>query len=246
MLKLNEENYYLLEADRAYFSVSQYKSFCKCEAATMAKLRGEYTEPVTKAMLAGSFFDAYFDGTLEQFMRDHKEIFTQRNTLRAEFKKANEMIDRVTKDPLFMQFMSGEKQKIMIAELFGVPWKIKIDSFVENVCITDLKSAQSFDKLPNFRYDIQLAIYQEVAYLNGYGRLRTFLDVTTKEKVVDFDVFEILQPQLDAALNEVGENIPRFIAVKNGEVEPEHCGVCPYCKSVKKARIRNYNELLGV
>jgi hypothetical protein len=40
--------------------------------------------------------------------------------------------------------------------------------------------------------------------------------------------------------------MPRFIAVKNGFEEPEYCGKCDYCKSVKKARIRNYNELLEV
>lgn len=243
-MKLDSTNYYSLEADRAFWSVSQYKSMCRCQAATMAKLRGEYTEPTTKAMLAGSFFDAYFDGTLEQFMRDHKEIFTQRNTLRAEFKKANEMIARVTKDPLFMQFMSGEKQKIMIAEMFGVEWKLKPDSVIKDVCGTDLKSAANFQSLAYFRYDIQLSVYQEGEYQNGYGKLPQYLDVCTKEKIPDFDIFQILQPQLDLAFNEVGENMPRFIAVKNGEVEPESCGVCPYCKSIKKARIRSYSELL--
>ena len=43
---LNEGNYYDLEAGMAYFSVSQYKSFMKCEAAAMAEIQGGY-KPVS-------------------------------------------------------------------------------------------------------------------------------------------------------------------------------------------------------
>lgn len=243
-MKLDASNYYSIEADKEYFSVSMYKSFKRCEAATMAKLRGEYVEPITKGMLVGSFFDAYFEGTLPQFMQDHKEIFTRKSELRAEFRKANEMIVRVEQDPLFMKFMSGEKQKIMVAELFGVPWKSKRDSFIEDVCNTDLKSAATFQSVWRYRYDYQMAVYQEIEYLNGYGRLPQYLAICTKEKIPDFDVFQVLQPELDLAMNEIAEDMPRFIAIKNGEEEPQMCGECPYCKSVKKARIRNYTELL--
>lgn len=243
MATLNSENYYSLEMDRVFFSVSQYKSFCKCEAATMAKLRGEYTEPITRALLIGSFVDCYFEGTLDRFMQEHQEIFTRKNQLRAEFRKANEMIARVVQDPLFMQFMSGEKQKIMTAELFDVPWKIKIDSFSEGICITDLKTAASFRTVPNYRYDIQGAVYQKIAELDGYGKLPFFLDIVTKEKIPNFDIFGIDQPTLDMSLREIENNMPRFIAIKNGEEEPTACGECPYCRMVKKARIRNYSEL---
>lgn len=243
-MTLTEENYYSQESGREYWSVSQYKSFCRCEAAAMAQLRGEYEPPVTRALLVGSFFDAYFDGTLEQFKDKHPEIFTRRNELRAEFQKAQRMIDRVRRDPLFMQFMSGEKQAIMTAEMFGVQWKIKIDSFCEGRCIVDLKSAANFRTVPKFRYDIQGAVYQEVARLNGYDRLPFYLAVCTKERVPNFDVFQITQPCLDAALQEVRLNLPHFEDVKNGFEEPVGCGVCDYCKEHKTAQIRNYEELL--
>ena len=53
-IKLSQNNYYSLEADSQYFSVSQYKDFMKCEAMAMAKIRGEYKPAMTRAMLTGS------------------------------------------------------------------------------------------------------------------------------------------------------------------------------------------------
>ena len=70
-IKLNQDNYYSTEADRYYFSVSQYKDFMKCEAMALAKIRGEYKPQMTRAMLTGSFVDSYFEGTLDAFMKEH-------------------------------------------------------------------------------------------------------------------------------------------------------------------------------
>lgn len=243
-MKLTEETYYSREADTAFFSVSQYKSFCKCEAATMAQLSGEYEPPLTRALLVGSFFDSYFDGTLDKFMSEHPEIYTNKNALRADFRRANAMIDRVKNDETFMKFMSGKKQVILTAELFGVPWKCKIDSLVPGICITDLKSCANFRTLPNFNYPVQGAIYQAICEANGMGKLPFYLAVCTKERVPSFDIFQITQPFLDMALREVEENIGHFDEVKRGLVEPKRCEVCDYCKATKQARIRDYAELL--
>jgi hypothetical protein len=245
-MKPNDSNYHGQKANKAYFSVSQYKDFMKCEAMAMAKIRGEYKQPMTRALLVGSFVDAYFEGTLKQFMDEHPEIFTKKEALRAEFKKANEIIARVKRDELFMKFMSGEKQKILTAEMFGVKWKIKIDSYCEGVCITDLKVVRNFKSIPFWRYDIQGAVYQEITRINTGTRLPFYLAAATKEKVTDFDIFQIPQDTLDFALSEVSGNIERYAAVKSGEVEPAPCGECDYCKSIKSARIRSYNELGGI
>lgn len=244
-MKLSEDTYYGKEANKVFFSVSQYKDFCKCEAMAMARIRGEYEQPTTKAMLIGTLVDRWFEGTLEQFQKESPNIFYCRNgALRADFRKADEIINRVKKDARFMQFMSGEKQKIFTFEMFGVPWKMKTDSFVEGICITDLKVVQNFKSLAFWRYDLQGAVYQAGAEACGYGRLPFYLAAATKEAVTNFDIFQIDQPTLDMAIREIERNMPRFIAVKSGEEEPHHCGVCDYCKSVKKARIRNYSELL--
>ena len=243
-MKLTEDNYYGQTASEQYFSVSQYKDFMKCEAAALARIRGEYTPPPTRAMLVGSFVDSFFEGTLDRFKRENPEIFTRKSELKAEFRKANEIIGRIKADPLFMQFMSGEKQKILTFEMFGVPWKMKMDSFSEGICITDLKVVANFRNLALFRYDLQGAVYQKGAEICGYGRLPFYLAVATKERVPNLDIFQMPQATLDMALQEVEGNIEHFSDVKRGLVEPEYCGVCDYCKGVKRARIRNYNELL--
>lgn len=241
---LTSETYYSQAANEQYFSVSQYKDFVKCEAMAMAKLRGEYQQPVTRALLVGSFVDAYFEGTLEKFIEDNPVVFTRKKELRGEFRKANEIIGRIKAAPLFMRFMSGEKQKILTFEMFGASWKIKMDSFLEGICITDLKVVANFRTMPYWRYDLQGAIYQKGVELNGLGRLPFYLAAATKERTVDLDIFQVPQPTLDMALGEIQSNIGRFADIKRGLLEPHYCGECDYCKRIKQPRIRNYNELL--
>ena len=138
--KLTESNYYSNEADLHYMSVSQFKSFMKCEAATMAKLKGEY-EPQGNniALLVGSYCDAAIEGTLDKFKVENPQIFTQKGELKADFKKAEEIVQLIKENELFQKFLSGEKQVILTFNLFDVDWKIKMDSFVRDICITDLK-----------------------------------------------------------------------------------------------------------
>lgn len=241
---LNEKNYYSLEANQAFWSVSSYKDFMRCEAMAMAKIRGEYEQPMTRAMLVGSFADRYFENTLPQFIDEHPELFTLKRQLRAEFRHAYEIIRRIEGSPKFMNYMSGEKQKILTAEMFGVQWKIKMDSFLPKICITDLKVVARTEKLPDWRYDLQGAVYQAVAEANGYGRLPFYLAVATKEKVPDLNIFQIPDSELDKALLEIGENMPHFINVKMGIEEPKRCEKCAWCKMTRELKVRNYMELV--
>ena len=188
--------------------------------------------------------DRYFEGTLDSFMKENPGIYTRRRELRADFKRANQIIEIVKTDPKFMDSMSGEKQKIFTFEMFGVPWKIKLDSYNPGKAITDLKVVARMDKLPQWRYDIQGAVYQKGVEICTGDRLPFYLAVVTKEKVLDRDIWQIPQSTLDFALRQVEENIGRYVDIKEGRIEPEHCGRCDYCKSIKKARVRNYNELL--
>lgn len=243
-LELDQNNYYSPEANQQYFSVSQYKDFMQCEAMALAKIRGEYKPEMTRAMLTGSFVDAYFEGTLDQFMKDHPAVFTRKQELRSEFRKANEIIARIRSDELFMKFMSGEKQRIMTFDLFGVPWKMKMDSYLPGICITDLKVVARFKSLPFWRYDLQGAVYKAGVLMNTDELLPFYLAVATKERTIDLDIFQIPDSTIDMALSEIERNIQHYADVKQGFVPPVYCGKCDYCKSIKAARIRNYNELL--
>ena len=119
-----------------------------------------------------------------------------------------------------------------------------MDSYLEGICITDLKVVANFKSLPLWRYDLQGAVYQAGVEVVTGERLPFYLAVATKERVTDLDIFQIPQSTLDMARTEIIGNIERFSDVKKGLVPPMYCGRCDYCKSVKAASIRNYNELL--
>lgn len=248
---LTAENYYSSEADMRYMSAHQYLDFVGhmgvhgCEARAMAKLAGSWSEPVTQAMLVGSYVDAYFEGTLEQFIEEHPECFTKKGDLRAEYKKADNMIARCEADSYFMQTMSGEKQVIMTGHLFGADWKIKIDSYIPGKAIVDLKTSANIHKawkvedygwvsfVEYWAYTIQLAIYQKIVEINTGKKLPCYISVVTKEDTPEIKVIYVDQFILDHALNEVGANMPTVLAVKNQDVEPVRCEKCDYCKSTE-------------
>lgn len=70
-MQLTEENYYSDIANYEYMSVSQFKDFngtygrVACEEAALAKLKGEYAQASSTALMVGSYVDRYFEGTLE-------------------------------------------------------------------------------------------------------------------------------------------------------------------------------------
>ena len=248
---LTNENYYSQEANKEYLSVSQYKDFCgtlgklPCEELALAKLNGEWEEEMTTPLLVGSYVDAHFEGTLNVFKAQHSELFTKQGGLKADYRKAEDIINRIEKDELFMKYMSGKKQVIMTADLFGVPWKIKMDSYIENTCIVDLKVMKTLreshyvrdyglmDFIRYWGYDIQAAVYQRVVEINAGKQLPFFIAAASKEKETDIEIIQIPQEWMDDRLMEVEKNVPKITALKNGEIEPIRCEVCDYCKHSK-------------
>ncbi len=76
-----------------------------------------------------------------------RAIFKKDGGLKADYVKANEIIARIERDKYFMRYMSGQKQVIMTGELFGAKWKIKIDSYIPDAAIVDLKVMASITDL---------------------------------------------------------------------------------------------------
>lgn len=243
---LTNENYYTPEANLEYMSVSQYKQFRKCEAAAMAQIRGEWAFPSTTALLVGSYIDAWFEGTLEEWKQQHPEIYTARGVLKSDFKQAEELIAFVKKDALFMRYMAGEKQRILTKELFGAPWKIKIDSYHPDK-IVDLKVMRSMERImgksfvEHWGYDLQMAIYSAVE-----GRdLATYLAAVTKQDPPDKEIISIPRWRRVELLEEVEKNMPRIIQVKTGKIPARRCGVCEYCRATKVLEEPIDFELVG-
>lgn len=243
--KLTSANYYSLKANWEYFSVSQYKAFCKCEAAAVAQIRGEYIPETTEALLVGGYVDAYFSGPkeFEEYPAKHPEIFNKNGKLAAKFLHANRMIERVEEDPVLMQYLTGEKQVIVTGEIFGVPWKGKID-VLDPDRIVDLKTVkdfadiyeEGFGKRPwieYWGYDLQGAIYQELVRQKTGETLPFYIVAVTKEKEPDIKLIEIPQHVMDTAWNVAADRIDRFVRVKYG-AEPRRCGCCDWCKRTKK------------
>lgn len=251
MFNLNSTNYYSPEANQRYWSVSLFKQFDKCEAAGLASVRGQYERPETDALLIGSYVDAYFTGDLDEFVGNHADsMFKKNGELYAKYEHANKIINTVECQPLMMDFLQGEYQKIFTADLFGVPWKIKTDVYLEPPnkdtygrivdlkCVKDFKPMykEGFGKvsfIEAWNYDIQGAIYQKIVELVTGEVLPFYIVAVTKEPVPDVDVIQIPQSVLDTALKVVEAKIDRFDLVKMGEIPPERCGTCTYCKETK-------------
>lgn len=240
-MKLTNENYFSKENNLKYMGTSQVKSFMKCEAMALAEINGDYEREKSVSLLVGSYVDSHFEGTLDIFMAQNPQIFTQKGTLKAEYTQANYIIERLERDEFFMKYMAGQKQVIGTGEIDGIPFKIKIDSYHPGKAIVDLKIMKDFEPIYvpeqgrlNFieawGYDIQGAIYQAVEGNN----LPFFIAGATKEKEPDLAVISILQPNLDVALQLVRANIKRFADLKKGIGEPLRCEKCDYCKRTKK------------
>ncbi|WP_027399833.1 PD-(D/E)XK nuclease-like domain-containing protein [Anaerovorax odorimutans] len=249
---LTNENYFDTENQLKYFGSSQFKSFMKCEAATMAEINGEYEEPKSTALLVGSFVDAHFEGTLDIFRAKHPELFTKSGDLKSDYRQAEYIIQRIERDEMFMRYMSGKKQVIKTGELFGVPWKIKIDSYHEGKAIVDLKVMKDFEpiwvdgqgRIPfveAWGYDIQAAIYQVIEGNN----LPFFIAAATKQKPEsDIAIMSIPQEDIDIAKSIIQAHIQRFDDVKKGLSEPIRCEKCDYCKRTKVlTEIVSYKEI---
>lgn len=248
---ITNENYFSVENNMKYMSASQFKGFMSCEAATLAELKGEFVREKTVALLIGSFVDSHYEKTLNLFKAQNPEIFTQKGDLKSEYKHAEYIIQRLERDEMFQEYMSGEKQVIMTGEIYGIPFRIKIDSFHAGKMIVDLKVMRDFDSIwkdglklsfvEAWGYDIQGAIYQ---FVEG-NNLPFFITGATKEKPEpDLAIISIPQSRLDYCLDLVIENVPRFAAIKKGLIEPTRCEQCPYCRRTKiLTEIVDYSSL---
>lgn len=253
---LTPENYYSVESNIAYVSVSQYKDFVGttgkmgCEAAALARMRGELTEEKTTALLVGSYVDAYFEGTLPTFVAQNPDIISSRGAtagqLKAEYRQAELMIQRAERDEVFMRYMEGDKQVIMTGEIEGVPVKIKIDS-CDGKRLTDLKTirsitetfyAKDLNQRLNFcewwGYDLQGAVYREIYRQNTGDLLPFYICAVSKDKTGTvchprIKVIEVPPIKMDEKLTEVKSQINKIQDLKNGLYDPIRCEVCDYC-----------------
>lgn len=260
-MELTNENYYNQESNLEYMSASQFKDFVKCEKEALAKVNGELVEEPSSAMLFGSYVDAYFSNELEEFKAKTPQLFKKDGSLYKDYEKVNDVIVAIERDELMMKYLNGKHQVIMVGEINGVKFKIKVDSLLPNA-IVDQKIMSSYkervwverdgynrkvDFVNAYGYDIQGAIYQEIVRQNIGKQLPFILAVTTKEENPDKALIQIDQYWLDKALEFVKDRCERYDLIKKGLVEPSGCGCCPTCrKGLVCKEIVSYEQLFGL
>ena len=233
---LTNSNYY---ENNEYMSASQFKDFLKCEAYGLAKYKGEWQDELNNAFLIGGYVDAYFSKELENFKLNHTELFNKDGTLKATYKIAEIVIERIKQDEYMMKLLSGETQLIQTGTINGVPFKIKMDSVLDDAIVDQKIMKDTKDIWQDgykafwevYGYDIQLAIYQYIHAQNEGIKKICKLAVATKETSPELAVYRFSQKTLDNALEIVKNQAPRYQQIKLGLVEPFGCGVCAYCKS---------------
>jgi hypothetical protein len=244
-------------------STSIFKDFRKCEAKALAKINGDWVDEKTVSQLVGSYVDAYFEGSLDTFKAENPEIFTKQGDLKADFKYAEYIIKRIERDELFMLLMSGKKQVIMTGEIGEVPYKIKIDSYLDGkTCeeivrrfpktekvfgfcdgaIVDMKIMANFQpewsdadqsKIPFISY--WGYDYQGAIYqkVEGHGLPFIIAGATKEKPEPNIDLFTIPQNELRNCINIVEYWSKRYDELKHGIGIPNRCGYCAYCRSTK-------------
>lgn len=257
METLNNDNYFSPEMDRYYVGHSQFLDFIGtpgkrgCEARALAKLNGLYNEDDNIALLMGSYVDSYFEGTLGDFIRKNADSIlstrgASKGQLKADFRQCDAMIKRAEQDFTFMRFMSGEKQRVFVGDINGVPVKIKVDSYHDDK-IVDLKTVKSVSEsfyvkdiggrmsfVEYWGYPVQAAMYQHVVWQNTGKKLPFYLACISKDKSSTgfhprLAVIEISQKMIDDAYTQVFMNIKKVQALKKREIMPLACGHCDFC-----------------
>ena len=239
-------------------SASQLKRFMECEALALAEMRGEFVREETTALLVGGYVDAYFSRTLADYVAEHPQVYTNKGTLRAEFNQAQEIIGLIEGDPLLMHMLDGEAQKIVTGDIYGVPFRGKLDCLLSaeqcraiaedypemvddllmaDGAIVDMKIMRDLEPVwvPGAGRMSFVQAWRYDLQLAIYqrlvgGRLPCYLVVATKEKPPDKALIHVPQYMLDAALEGARDTILRIDHIKRHPDEAEACGKCAWCK----------------
>lgn len=216
------ENYYSDENNMAYLSASQYKAFRDCEARGLAMARGLWGSEPTEAMLTGAYVDAYFSGEMELFRAQHPAMFAQSGArvgaLKAAYRHADYVIERIERDPLFLAMLCGRTQVIRTGRIGGVPFKIKIDSLLsEPLCeaiVADFPEMEPYLYLANGAI-IDLKVMRSIApvWQRGNG-LISFAERWGYD--TQLAIYQEIERQAVG-----GDSLPCFIAAATKEDEPD-------------------------
>lgn len=264
-MKLTDENYYTPEADREYMSCSQYQDFLSCEARALAKLQGRYIPEPSEALIVGNYFHTAMESEEAhiEFCRQHFDDIYKYKISKATgeaivtgkyspYTKADEMIDVCFNDPLIKSLidMPGENEVIMTGEMFGVPWKIRLDKYMpDKRLIVDWKTTADINKteynpilgeresfVEALGYMMRAAVYTEIEkQYTGKDTDANFVIVAISKQDSPDKAALLLnhRQRYDWELEQIEKNMMNIRRIKSGELKPRRCGMCDYCRKTK-------------
>ena len=248
---LTQENYFSKEANTEYMSVSQFKAFAECEAQALHNIEigGENEK---QAFLEGKLFENWVAGDRALFMAQHPEMISTRGAtagqLKAEFNKVIKAAERFLEQDFFKDIINKcEKQVILTGKIEGVKVKCELDLFDrETNSIYDIKFMKDFKEQWNkaekayvpwyyiYNYVLQLAVYREIVRQNFGEPKEIGLMAASKEEEPDLQAKSFSSELLDLELEYFKNDVKIYDNIKKGLIQPNYCGECAYCKSIKQ------------
>lgn len=259
-MELNKESYFSKDANLKYFSVSQYHLFKTCESKALATIEGQEDAIFKSAFLEGQLFENWVAGDRALFMAQHPEMVSTRGAtagqLKAEFNKVIKAAERFLEQDFFKDIINKcEKQVILTGEIEGVKVKCALDLFDKKTnSIYDIKCMKDFKEQWNkeeksyvpwyyiYGYVLQLAVYREIVRQNFGEPKEIGLLAASKEEEPDLQAKSFSSELLDIELENFKNNIKRYDNIKKHLLKPTCCGICNYCKSIK--RIENFEVII--
>lgn len=280
-MELTRENYYTPDADWEYMSCSQYQAWNECEARELAKLQGRWVDEEKEAFLVGNYFHTHFESpeAHEQFCNEHFDKIFKTKIIKgkggmpdqtvvtgkyAPYEQADKMIAVAEGDELIRSLLDipGENEMIMHGQLFGVPWRIRLDKYVASGrMIIDYKTVANIGELrwsnemrekvtfiDAYGYMMRAAVYSEIEKQNAQSdKDPNFLIIAiSKQDYPDKEVLMLNHRQrYDYELEKIKERLPMIQMIKEGRAKPKRCGFCDYCRATKKLyAIKPYYSLM--
>ena len=247
---LNRDNYFSVEADKEFMSVSQFKNFEKCEAKALNDIEKESQED-KQCFLEGALFESLVTGDAKLFMAQHPELISSRGAtagqIKSNYAKVVSAAEKFNSQKFFADIVEKcEKQVILTGEICDVKVKCAIDLFDKKTnSIYDIKCMKDFKEQWNteekkyvpwyytYGYVLQLAVYRELVRQNFGEPKELGLLSASKEDSPDIQALSFSSDLLDLEFEKFKDKIKRYDLIKKGFVEPISCGCCDYCKANK-------------
>lgn len=137
-------------------------------------------------------------------------------------------------------WLDAEKARAIAADYPGMEALTFADG-----AIVDMKVMKDFEPMYRqeegrisfieyWRYDLQMAIYQELMRQETGHQVPAFILAASKQDPPDLMLVQIPQELLDFNLMQLTKRLPEYEEIKSGREEPDACGKCAYCRGSKR------------